>query len=282
MTPAVVRIDPSKLQEAKSRLLKSRYVTEVATTNQYEMFRLSCEGGTIIAYTSGKIVANDQTSEALLQSTIQDMDFGESAHDLIIGSDEAGKGEWLGPLVVAAVGLTPRQSAELRAHGVMDSKELSIERITSLAAEIEDNSQSLYLVVVPPPTFNERLEEFREEGKNLNDLLAWAHAKAVAEVYKQLKPSEDSLVRVVVDEFSRHKTQSRLGRVIDLDTIELVQKPRAEDIVSVAAASIVAKNAREDWIESASERLGLDLRSLKPEEARVRDDMPLFAKSSYL
>ena len=282
MTPAVVRIDSSKLKEAKSRLLKSRYVSEVTTTNQYEMFRLSCEGGTIVAYTSGKIVATGQTSEALLQSTIQEMDFGESEHDFIIGSDEAGKGEWLGPLVVAAVGLTPRQSAELRAHGVMDSKELSIERITSLAAEIEDNSQSLYLVVVPPPTFNERLEEFREEGKNLNDLLAWAHAKAIAEVYKQLKPSEDSVVRVVVDEFSRHKTRSRLSRVIDLDTIELVQKPRAEDVVSVAAASIVARNAREDWIESASERLGLDLRSLKPEEARVRDDMSLFAKSSYL
>ena len=39
LTPAVVKIDPQLLQEAKNRLLKSRYVSEVATTNQYEFFR---------------------------------------------------------------------------------------------------------------------------------------------------------------------------------------------------------------------------------------------------
>ncbi|MHA2378964.1 MAG: hypothetical protein ACXADS_06790 [Candidatus Thorarchaeota archaeon] len=282
MTPAVVKITPSKLQDARDRLLKSRYVSEVATTNQYELFRLRCEGGTIIAYTSGKIVATGQTCEALLQSTIQDIDFGESEHDFIIGSDEAGKGEWLGPLVVAAVGLTPKQSAELRALGVMDSKGLSINRIASLSAEIEDICQSLYLVTVPPQAFNKRLEEFREEGKNLNDLLAWAHAKAVSEVYKQLKRSGESLVRIVIDEFSRLKTQRRLERVIDLDTVEVIQKPRAEDVVSVAAASIVARNAREDWIKSASDQLGMDLSLLKPQDARKRNDLDFFAKTSYL
>lgn len=282
LTPAVVKIDSHKLQEAKNRLLKSRYVSEVDTTNQYEMFRLRCEGGTIVAYTSGKIVATGQTSEALLQSTIQDMDFGESEHDFIIGSDEAGKGEWLGPLVVAAVGLTPKQSAELRALGVMDSKGLSIIRIASLSAEIEDKCQSLYLVTVPPRAFNKRLDEFRGEGKNLNDLLAWAHAKAVSEVHKQLKPGGESLVRVVIDEFSRLKTQRRLERVIDLDTIEVIQKPRAEEVVSVAAASIIARNAREDWIEAASARLGVDLSLLKPQDARKRSDLDFFAKTSYL
>jgi len=282
LTPAVVKINPSKLQDARDRLLKSRYVSEVATTNQYELFRLRCEGGTIIAYTSGKIVATGQTCEALLQSTIQDIDFGESEHDFIIGSDEAGKGEWLGPLVVAAVGLTPKQSAELRALGVMDSKGLSINRIASLSAEIEDICQSLYLVTVPPQAFNKRLEEFREEGKNLNDLLAWAHAKAVSEVYKQLKRSGESLVRIVIDEFSRLKTQRRLERVIDLDTVEVIQKPRAEDVVSVAAASIVARNAREDWIKSASDQLGMDLSLLKPQDARKRNDLDFFAKTSYL
>jgi ribonuclease HIII len=282
LTPAVVKITPSKLQDARDRLLKSRYVSEVATTNQYELFRLRCEGGTIIAYTSGKIVATGQTCEALLQSTIQDIDFGESEHDFIIGSDEAGKGEWLGPLVVAAVGLTPKQSAELRALGVMDSKGLSINRIASLSAEIEDICQSLYLVTVPPQAFNKRLEEFREEGKNLNDLLAWAHAKAVSEVYKQLKRSGESLVRIVIDEFSRLKTQRRLERVIDLDTVEVIQKPRAEDVVSVAAASIVARNAREDWIKSASDQLGMDLSLLKPQDARKRNDLDFFAKTSYL
>ncbi|UCH05194.1 MAG: hypothetical protein JSW05_03250 [Candidatus Thorarchaeota archaeon] len=282
LTPAVIKIDTQKLQEAKNRLLESRYISEVATTSQYELFRLRCEGGTIVAYTSGKIVASGQTCEALLQSMIRELDFGESEHDFIIGSDEAGKGEWLGPLVVAAVGLTPKQSADLRAVGVMDSKGLSADRIASLSAEIEGNCQGLYSVIVPPQTFNKRLEEFHQEGKNLNDLLAWAHAKAVSEVHKQLNPSRESRVRVVVDEFSRLKTQQRFRRAIDLDTVELIQKPRAEDVVSVGAASIVARNARDAWIGSASDRLGVDLSRLSSEDAQKRDDLSFFAKTSYL
>lgn len=282
LTTAVVKIDPQKLKEAKNRLLESRYISEVATTNQYELFRLRCEGGSIVAYTSGKIVASGQTCEALLQGMMRKLDFEESEHDFIIGSDEAGKGEWLGPLVVAAVGLSPKQSTELRAVGVMDSKGLSADRIALLSAEIEETCQAMYLVIVPPQTFNKRLEEFRHEGKNLNDLLAWAHAKAVSEVYKQLNPSRESLVRVVVDEFSRLKTRQRLNRVLDLDTVELIQKPRAEDVVSVGAASIVARNARDDWIGSTSDRLGVDLNRLSPDDARRREDLDFFAKTSYL
>ncbi len=282
LTPAVVKIEPEKLREAKNRLLRSNYVSEIATTSQYEHFRLRCEKGTIVAYTSGKIVASGKTCEALLQNMIQELDFGESGHDFIIGSDEAGKGEWLGPLVVAAVGLTPKQSTKLRAVGVMDSKSLSADRITSLSSEIEETCQGLYSVIVPPQTFNKRLEEFRQEGKNLNDLLAWAHAKAVSEVYRQLRTNKMSRLRVVVDEFSRRKTRERLERVIDLDTVELIQKPRAEDIVSVGAASIIARNIRDEWIMSASDRLGVDLRRLSPKEARKREDLDSFAKTSYL
>jgi ribonuclease HIII len=138
------------------------------------------------------------------------------------------------------------------------------------------------LVVVPPQTFEKRLEEFRQEGKNLNDLLAWAHAKAVSEVHKQLNPSKESRLRVVIDEFSRLKTEQRLRRVLDLNRVELIQKPRAEDVVSVGAASIVARNARDDWIRSASDRLGVDLIRLSPEDARKLEDLSYFAKTSYL
>ncbi|MFW9800008.1 MAG: hypothetical protein ACFFD9_06210 [Candidatus Thorarchaeota archaeon] len=282
MKPTVVKIEPDMLRETLNSLLKSKRTMEVPTTNQYERFRLKCNKGTIVGYMSGKIVATGQSSEALLQDTIRRMDFVDAKHGLTIGSDEAGKGEWLGPLTVSAVGLTSNQATELRALGVMDSKDVSPNRIAELAQDIEDHCEAMYTVLISPSTFNDRFEELHREGKDLNDLLAWAHAKAISEVYKLLKPSEDSEFRVVVDEFSRLKTKIRLDRVLDLDSFELVQKPRAEDVISVAAASIIAKDAREDWIESASERIGIDLRSLNPKEALKRDDLNQFAKTSYL
>ncbi len=282
MRPTVVKIEPDILPEILDRLLKSKHTSEVPTTNEYESFRLKCNGGTIVGYTSGKIVATGQSSEALLQGTIREMDFDDAAHGLTIGSDEAGKGEWLGPLAVSAVGLTPKQATELRAIGVMDSKDLSSDRIAELARDIQDHCEAMYTVLISPSTFNARFEELHREGKNLNDLLAWAHAKAVSEVYRLLKSSEDKETRVVIDEFSRLKTKIRLNRVLDLESIELVQKPRAEDVISVAAASIIAKDARESWIESAAKRLRVDLRSLNPDEALRRHDLNQFAKTSYL
>lgn len=46
----------------------------------------------------------------------------DSAPDLVIGLDEAGRGPMLGPMVLACVALRPRASAALTRAGVMDSK----------------------------------------------------------------------------------------------------------------------------------------------------------------
>jgi ribonuclease HII len=53
-----------------------------------------------------------------------------------LGIDEAGRGAHVGPLVLAAVALTPEQSDRLIADGLRDSKPLSQRRRTALAAMI--------------------------------------------------------------------------------------------------------------------------------------------------
>lgn len=45
-----------------------------------------------------------------------------AASDLVLGLDEAGRGPILGPMVMAAVALSPRRAAALTRAGVMDSK----------------------------------------------------------------------------------------------------------------------------------------------------------------
>ena len=42
-----------------------------------------------------------------------------------IGMDESGKGDYFGPLVIAAVHVTPRAAADLEALNVRDSKKIS-------------------------------------------------------------------------------------------------------------------------------------------------------------
>ncbi|MCK5302522.1 MAG: hypothetical protein KAJ96_05205 [Candidatus Thorarchaeota archaeon] len=283
MRTTVIKVDSSELDELRSLLLTAPSTTEKRTTSEYESFRIGYSGGSIIGYTSGKVVITSELAVQIVRDALQKMGLKDADYNLVIGSDEAGKGEWLGPMVVAAVALTPTQSSDLRAEGVMDSKDLSLDRIGELAHVITKLSTALKTVILPPDAFNALLKEFHDEGKNLNDLLAWAHAKAISQVVSELNLQSDiQQVRIVVDEFARFKTEERLARVISLDSVDLIQRPHAEDEIAVAASSIVARNAREDWIDEASARLELNLRTLSMKEAANRDDRDLYVKTSYL
>jgi ribonuclease HIII len=240
----VIKVEGSELDELRNLLLKVPSTAEKRTTSKYESFRIRYSGGSIIGYTSGKVVITSEPAVQLVREVLQKMGLKDANYDLVIGSDEAGKGEWLGPMVVAAVALTPTQASDLRAEGVMDSKDLSLDRISELANVIAKLSTALKTVTLPPDAFNALLKEFHDEGKNLNDLLAC--------------------------------------RVIDLDSVDLIQRPHAEDEIAVAASSIVARNAREDWIDETSARLEMNLRTLSMKEAANRDDTNLYAKTSYL
>lgn len=205
-------------------------------------------------------------------------------HDeIVIGSDEAGKGEWLGPLCVAAVALTEKQNAYLATQGVMDSKELKMDRVLELTGVIKNNCISHYIVTITPLRFNELLREVKNEGKSLNDMLAWAHATAIRNVYKSLADrSKINNVKVIIDEFDKIKTEARLKKVINLLKIQLEQKPRAEQEIAVAAASILARGSREEWIDKESQKLNLELRKFSPVDVLSHRNANYFAKISYL
>ena len=274
-------MEPDRIKELNRSLLKSSQVSAEKPTNEYEAFRVRCARGSIIGYTSGKIVASGRISESLLKDIVLKMkDVGR--FEIVIGSDEAGKGEWLGPLVVSAVAISSEQSSYLRAHGVMDSKALSVQRIMELDHDIKTQSLARHTVLVSPEKFNKRLAELHEEGKNLNDLLAWAHSLAISKVFKGIKPSSKSRVQIVVDEFARAKTRDRIARVIDLDSVKLVQHHHAEDEIAVAAASITARAARELWIDGARKTLNIELRELSKRDARNHPYKLRFAKVQYI
>jgi len=203
--------------------------------------------------------------------------------EAVVGSDEAGKGEWLGPLTVAAVAVTPEQSLYLVTQGVIDSKKLKMERIIELSGIIRKDCLSYHVITIAPRKFNDLLRELKKEGKSLNDILAWGHAKAIGEVYRELQSKKISgKVKLVIDEFDRLKTEDRLSRVLKLENLELEQTPRAEEETAVAAASILARAVREFWIDEESKRLDLDLRNLSAAEAVTCKDIESFAKVSFL
>jgi ribonuclease HIII len=136
----VFKVNQDKLSALKKLLLQDSSATLLSSTNPYESFRIRYSEGLVVGYTSGKIVANTPVAAELVSQAIQRLGKDEMGYEVIIGSDEAGKGEWLGPITIAAVALTPEQSNLLIAKGVMDSKMLSTPRILELVGPIKENS----------------------------------------------------------------------------------------------------------------------------------------------
>lgn len=276
----VIKLARNDLPIFWERLRNRPGVVPQETTSRYELFRAQVSGALVVGYTSGKVVANRGDIQPILREAMRGIGPMQDG-SLTIGSDEAGKGEWLGPMTVAAVALTQPQAVDLQSRGVMDSKELSLHTIAELAAEVVSKSAAHYVVTISPQKFNTLVSDFAGEEKSLNELLAWGHAKAIENVLEGL--GEQGLpTKVVIDEFDRVATERRLRRLLESHQLDVLQMPKAEAVTAVAAASIIAKAKREEWVDRNSRRFGVELRNLNPIEAARRPDFTSLAKVRFL
>ena len=151
------------------------------------------------------------------------------------GSDEAGKGDYFGPLITAAVLVEPSILGDLRAAGVRDSKSLNETTIERIAEEIRQIVPHQYRRVVPLSPL--RYNMFFHKVRNLNRILGWAHARALEDVVVAHPACKVALADQFGDPRYIEKGLVRRGR-----QVELVQMPRAERDTAVAAASILARH----------------------------------------
>lgn len=170
--------------------------------------------------------------------------------DSYIGTDESGKGDYFGPLVVSAVFVNNDTSKELETLGVKDSKLLSDFQIKNLEEKILKLINKKYdTVVINPEKYNDLYKSF----KNLNKLLGWAHSKAIENLTEK-----SNCFNVISDKFGNEeiiKNELKRKKVI----VNLYQTPKAERYTGVAAASILARSRVIDWFESKSKEIGFHL-----------------------
>ena len=170
------------------------------------------------------------------------------SEDSWIGIDESGKGDYFGPLVIAAVYVDPAVAEYLTQLGVKDSKAISDRRVLDLSRAIR--SRCLHSIVRVGP---ERYNELYAQMGNLNRLLAWGHARALENVLSQI-----DCKRAIADQFGDERfildALMKKGR-----HIQLVQKPRAESDVAVAAASILARAEFLNQLDELSRTVGVPL-----------------------
>lgn len=148
----------------------------------------------------------------------------------LIGTDEAGKGDYFGPLVCAACYVDSELLQSLTNIGIRDSKKISNNRIIEIAAAIKNVCPHIIIAIGP-----EKYNELYAKMKNLNKLLAWAHAKAIENLLEKV-----ACTNVLIDKFGNETLMINALHKVS-QKINLLQEHKAESNIAVAAASILAR-----------------------------------------
>ena len=172
-----------------------------------------------------------------------------------VGTDEAGKGDYFGSLAVAGVYVNPEIRVILHTLGVRDGKQLSDSQVRKLAQEMwrrcGDNISCLGL---EPAQYNRRYTRFRESGRNLNHLLASLHTEVIQDLLKRV-----NCRHILVDRFAKEEVLETELQVALNPNIKLVQMPKAESDIAVAAASIIARDVFLRQLEQLSNKYHIQL-----------------------
>jgi ribonuclease HIII len=167
----------------------------------------------------------------------------------VIGIDESGKGDYFGPLVAAGVYVQAKEVGALLQMGVRDSKRVSDGKALELDKRIRRTCVHEVVAIGP-----ERYNSLYEKIKNLNRLLAWAHARVLENLLERVS-CEYAMADKFGDERFIQNALMKKGRKISLE-----QRVRAEEEeIAVAAASIVARAEFLGRLQSLSAKIGVSL-----------------------
>ena len=169
------------------------------------------------------------------------------------GSDESGKGDYFGPLVVACCHVDEDLAEKLRTMrvewfdsrdvkhvddgGVRDCKlitnNLVLLRMGTMIRSLL-GPQRFSVVKIGNPAYNRLYFKIR----NINRLLAWAHGTCIEELLEK----QPTCPRVVVDQFAPTETVIRRSLKERGRKIVVEQRHKAESYsIAVAAASVLAR-----------------------------------------
>jgi len=175
---------------------------------------------------------------------------------LELGIDDAGRGPVIGPMVLAGCLIDEKIATKFRRWGVRDSKQLTPKRREFLAQKIKEEAEIFKVVLADADEINTK----QNSGTNLNMLEAEKTAKIINKINKG-----SNKIKVIVDCPSTSIIKWRdllMTKVKDLSNLEIVCEHKADrNHVSVSAASILAKSAREKEMDKLKKKYGDEMGS---------------------
>jgi ribonuclease HIII len=238
-------IPRNKFDSLKTFLEKKGYSFE---DRPHQFFLARNKGMVLNLYENGKIVfqGNNEQEKVAIMDFLNSINAKEAVkaetkyplleiRETRIGTDEAGKGDYFGPLVIAGVLANENQIKIFEELGVKDSKNLSDSSIRDYAKKIKDflGKDQFSIIAIKPAKYN----QLHESMKNVNRILAWGHARAIENLLEKNTDCQLAVADQFGDQRFIEDALMQHGR-----NIKIIQTPKAERELSVAAASILARN----------------------------------------
>lgn len=232
MTTTTLKLSPNEIADLRATLNDEQFDFRRL---DHAHFQARQPGLVISAYKSGKVVFQGKQAVEFLEGhgyeTPAATGGGGGAPTLdarVVGSDESGKGDYFGPLVVAAVAAGPDDVAALLDAGVRDCKQMADATVLKAAAAIRRLCPHSIQRLMPP-----EYNAAHEKEGNVALFLSRMHAEAIAEI-------AEGCERAIIDQFTfAERLEAALKKAGADLPVEI--RPKAEDNLAVAAASVLAR-----------------------------------------
>lgn len=267
MGQIVLTLPLSKINE-----MKLAYQNQLKTTPPGAIFAAKATTCSITAYRSGKVLfqgkeseieaakwgdipeasVNKQTTTRKRHAFSPDNGLFTSSH---IGSDEAGTGDYFGPITVCAAYVEASQIPLLKEIGVKDSKNLTDSAIQAIAKQLLQLELPYSLVILE----NKKYNQLQQKGWTQGKMKTMLHHTAINHVLKKIKPTKPN--GILVDQFCEPNVYQR--------HLQSEKKKLQKDIyfmtkaesysIAVATSSIIARASFVQKIEQLSKEIGITL-----------------------
>jgi len=222
----------------------------------------------IVFYESGKLVVQGKGTQEFVEFVLEpeilqraELGYEEVLHPEMlvprIGVDESGKGDFFGPLCVAAVYVNDTVIRAWQDAGIQDSKNIGSDRRIAELANLIRGTPGCHseVLVLGGTNYNQR---YREE-RSLNPLLAKGHVSSILAVLAPAHHLNPPPEHAIIDQFAATETTvARAAKARGLK-LKVVQRHKAETDLAVAAASILARHEFVTRLAEMGKELGQEL-----------------------
>ncbi|HGN7327425.1 TPA: ribonuclease HIII [Staphylococcus aureus] len=261
-----------KLSDKDITTLMSRITFDTENLPQGMKARAKYQNTTVNIYQSGKVMFQGNHAEAVSKELLpqhsqlntnktkkKNMANSFLEQTLMydqfncIGSDEAGSGDYFGPLTVCAAFVTKEHVPILKTLGVDDSKKLTDTKIVELAEQLVTFIPHSLLTL-----HNEKYNIQQAKGWTQVKMKAVLHNEAIKNVLEKIDSSQ--LDYIVIDQFAKREVYNHYA----LSDIPLPKKTKFETkgeskSLAIAVASIISRYAFVTYMDQISKNINMTI-----------------------